>query len=206
MNLTAKQKRAAEKTKLYSSRITFALYLIKEYDMERRDFLKTVGATTLAMMAAGGLSNCNSPASGRKNNASRKPKVFITEAITPAGLMAAYQALERTLPGRVAVKVSTGEPGGHHFLAPDLIRDLVQSVNGTIVECNTAYGGRRDNTASHKQAATDHGFTAIAPVDIMDENGSISLPFAKGKNITEDFVGSHFADYNSFLVLSHFKG
>ncbi|MDR1122006.1 MAG: DUF362 domain-containing protein [Dysgonamonadaceae bacterium] len=151
------------------------------------------------MMAAGTLSNCNSPAS-------RKPKVYITGAITPAGLMAAYQALKRTLPGKIAVKVSTGEPGGHHFLSPDLIRDLVRSVNGTIVECNTAYGGRRDDTASHRQAATDHGFTAIAPVDIMDENGSISLPFAKGKNITEDFAGSHFTDYNSFLVLSHFKG
>ncbi|AEF85435.1 conserved hypothetical protein [Treponema primitia ZAS-2] len=134
------------------------------------------------------------------------PKVYMTTDISPAGLEAMYEALGRKVSGRVGVKLSTGEPGGHHFLSPDLIKDLVQSVNGTIVECNTAYGGRRANTAMHKQVAIDHGFTAIAPVDIMDEEGSISLPFPKGKNITEDFVGSHFANYDSYLVLSHFKG
>jgi uncharacterized Fe-S center protein len=106
----------------------------------------------------------------------------------------------------VAVKISTGEPGGHHFLDPLLIKDLVRSVNGTIVESNTAYGGKRASTAMHKQVAIDHGFTAIAKVDILDEDDSLSLPFAKGKNIQEDFVGSHFANYDSCLVLSHFKG
>jgi uncharacterized Fe-S center protein len=121
-------------------------------------------------------------------------------------MTAMYEALGRKLPGKVAVKLSTGEPGGHHFLSPALIKGLVQSVNGTIVECNTAYGGGRASTAMHKQVAIDHGFAAIAPVDIMDEDGSISLPFPKGKNIKEDFVGSHFANYDSFLVLSHFKG
>jgi uncharacterized Fe-S center protein len=130
----------------------------------------------------------------------------MTKAITPAALLAVYKALGRALTGRVAVKVSTGEPGGHHFLSPALIKDLVQSLNGTIVECNTAYGGGRADTAAHKRVAKDHGFAGIAPVDIMDEDGEISLPFAKGKNITEDFVGSHFANYDSFLVLSHFKG
>jgi uncharacterized Fe-S center protein len=134
------------------------------------------------------------------------PVVYMTTDISPAGLAAMYEALGRELPGKVAVKISTGEPGGHHFLDPALIKDLVQSVNGTIVESNTAYGGRRANTAMHKQVASDHGFTAIAPVDILDEEGSISLPFVKGKNITDDLVGSHFTNYDSYLILSHFKG
>jgi uncharacterized Fe-S center protein len=134
------------------------------------------------------------------------PTVYMTTDISPAGLNAVYKALGRKLTGKVAVKLSTGEPGGHYFLSPDLIKDLIKSVNGTIVECNTAYGGSRTSTDMHKQVAKDHGFTAIAPVDIMDEEGSISLPFPKGKNIKEDFVGSHFAKYDSVLVLSHFKG
>jgi uncharacterized Fe-S center protein len=146
----------------------------------------------------------NDPA--KQNRPLEVPKVYMTTDISPAGLAAMYETLGRKLPGKVAVKLSTGEPGGHHFLSPDLIKDLVQSLDGTIVECNTAYGGRRASTAIHKQVAADHGFTAIAPVDIMDEEGSISLPFVKGKNITEDLVGSHFAQYDSYLVLSHFKG
>jgi uncharacterized Fe-S center protein len=134
------------------------------------------------------------------------PKVYMTTDISPAGLAKIYEALGRKVSGKVAVKRSTGEPGGHHFLSPDLIKDLVQSMDGTIVESNTAYGGRRINTALHKQVAIDHGFTAVAPVDILDEEGSVSLPFANGKNITEDLVGSHFTNYDSYLILSHFKG
>jgi uncharacterized protein len=142
-----------------------------------------------------------------QSNASKElPTVYMTTDISPAGLDAVYKALGHKLPGKVAVKLSTGEPGGHYYLSPDLIKNLVQSVNGTIVECNTAYGGGRSSTEIHKQVAKDHGFTAIAPVDIMDEEGSISLPFPNGKNIHEDFVGSHFANYDSVLVLSHFKG
>jgi uncharacterized Fe-S center protein len=137
-------------------------------------------------------------------------KVYFTADISPEGLMAMYEALGRKVTGKVAVKISTGEPGGHHFLDPNLIKDLVQSVNGTIVESNTANWGtlpwRRINTVLHKQVAIDHGFTTIAPVDILDEDGSLSLPFTNGKYITEDFVGSHFTNYDSYLVLSHFKG
>jgi uncharacterized Fe-S center protein len=135
-----------------------------------------------------------------------KATVYFTSDISPAGLEAVYKALDRKAEGKVAVKVHTGEPGGHNFLQPALIKDLVQSVSGTIVECNTAYPGSRINTAMHKQVAKDHGFTAIAPVDIMDEEGSVSLPFPNGKNIKEDFVGSHFKNYDFFIVLSHFKG
>jgi uncharacterized Fe-S center protein len=144
-----------------------------------------------------------------------KSIVYFTTDISPTGLTAIYEALGRKASGKVAVKISTGEPGGHHFLSPDLIKDLVQSVNGTIVESNTAswaalspvpFFEGRINTALHRQVAVDHGFTAIAPVDILDEDGSVSLAFANGKHITEDFVGSHFANYDSYLVLSHFKG
>jgi uncharacterized Fe-S center protein len=120
--------------------------------------------------------------------------------------MAVYEAIGRKAEGKVAVKVHTGEPGGHHFLAPSLIKELVQTVNGTIVECNTAYGGRRASTAMHKQVAIDHGFTAIAPVDIMDEDGYIPLTVPNGKRIKQDFVGSHLTNYDFLIVLSHFKG
>lgn len=134
------------------------------------------------------------------------PKVFMTTDISPEGLMAIYKALGREATGKVAVKLSTGEPGGHNFLSPDLIKGLVKSVNGTIVECNTAYGGLRASTATHLQAAKDHGFTAIADVDIMDADGSISLPIENGTHLKEDLVGSHYQNYDFFIVLSHFKG
>lgn len=142
----------------------------------------------------------------QKTDISAKPIVYITRDITSDGLMAIYKALNHNLPGKVAVKISTGEPGGNNFLSPNLIKNLVQSVNGTIVECNTAYPGKRANTEDHKKVAEEHGFTAIAPVDIMDEEGSISLPFEQGVNIKEDFVGSHFTKYDSYIILSHFKG
>jgi uncharacterized Fe-S center protein len=133
-------------------------------------------------------------------------KVYFTADISPAGLMAVYNALGQKPRGRVAVKISTGEPPNSNYLRPALIKDLVQSVNGAIVESNTAYGGRRASTALHKQVARDHGFTAIANVDILDENGSISLPVQGGNRLRENFVGSHFKDYDYYLALSHFKG
>jgi uncharacterized Fe-S center protein len=135
-------------------------------------------------------------------------KVYFTKDISPQGLMAVYKALGRSPPASapVAVKLSTGEPGNTHFLDPNLIKGLVRSVSGTIVECNTAYGGKRASTAMHYQVAKDHGFTAIAPVVIMDENGDIKLPVKKGKHLKEDIVGSHFNDYKFHFVLSHFKG
>ncbi len=134
------------------------------------------------------------------------PAVFMTTDISPEGLMSAYEALEWTPVGKVAVKLSTGEPPASNYLDPSLIKNVVQLVGGTIVECNTAYGGSRAETAMHRQVAEDHGFTAIAEVDIMDEEGSIPLTVTGGKHLTENLVGSHFANYDSFLVLSHFKG
>lgn len=134
------------------------------------------------------------------------PKVYITTDISPEGMKKVYEALDRNLTGHVAVKLSTGEAGGNYYLSPDLIKDLVQSVNGTIVECNTAYGGSRASTAMHRQVAEDHGFTAIAEVDIMDENGSMSIPVTGGTHLTEDLVGTNLKNYDSMMVLSHFKG
>ena len=134
------------------------------------------------------------------------PEVFLVREISPENLVKIYRALGREAKGKVAVKLSTGEPGGHNYLQPALIKDLVQAVGGTIVECNTAYGGGRADTESHLEAARDHGFTAIAPVDIMDAEGEAVLPVTGGKHLKEDFVGSHYPQYDFTVVLSHFKG
>jgi hypothetical protein len=132
--------------------------------------------------------------------------VYMTTNIDPDGLLKAYRALGHKATGKVAVKISSGEPGGHHFLSPALIAPLVQEVNGTIVECNTAYGGRRADTASHRRVMEEHGFAAIAPVDIMDADGSMNLPIRGGKHLNADVVGSHFANYDFVVNLAHFKG
>jgi uncharacterized Fe-S center protein len=142
----------------------------------------------------------------KPQNSDTKPVVYMTTDISPEGLMEAYKALQWQPTGKVAVKLSTGEAGNTHYLSPDLIKELVQQVNGTIVECNTAYGGSRASTAMHMQVAKDHGFTAIADVDIMDADGSITLPVTGGVHLKENFVGKNFANYDSVLVLSHFKG
>jgi uncharacterized Fe-S center protein len=134
------------------------------------------------------------------------PAVYMTTDISPKGLWAVYEALGQQTSGKVAVKISTGEPPNSNYLRPALIKDLVQSVNGTIVESNTAAPGRRANTAMHRQVAIDHGFTAIAPVDILDEDGSLSLPVRGGTRLSENFVGSHFVNYDYYIILSHFKG
>lgn len=147
-------------------------------------------------------------ASAQNGNSSSEvtPKVYFMAEITPANLVKIYKALGREAAGKVAVKLSTGEPGNTNYLQPALIADLVRLVNGTIVECNTAYGGGRARTADHLQAAADHGFTAIAPVDIMDAEGEVALPVRGGRHLREDYVGKNFLDYDFTVVLSHFKG
>lgn len=137
---------------------------------------------------------------------SSAPAVYFARAVDPVALQAVFDAIGTSLSGKVGVKLSTGEPGGNHYLKADLISDLVHAVNGTIVECNTAFGGSRGTTEEHYQVAADHGFTNIADVQIMDEDGSLSLPVEGGLHLSENLVGAHFADYDSFLVLSHFKG
>ncbi len=147
----------------------------------RRNFLKN---STAGLAVASTIKS--SLFSSGSAEAQSTPQVFFTKDISTESLTQIYSKIssERTLSGKVAVKLHSGEPGGHHFPDLVLIKDLVQSLKGTIVECKTAYPGKRFDTASHKKAMEDHGFTGIAPVDIMDEGGSVSLPFAKGKNIT----------------------
>ncbi|NLM57822.1 MAG: DUF362 domain-containing protein [Clostridium sp.] len=143
---------------------------------------------------------------GSKTLPEEEPIVYMTKDISPEGLIRIYEALGRQATGKVGIKVHMGEPGGHNYLNPDLIKDFVLSVNGTFVDCNTAYGGLRATTAMHMQAAKDHGFTAYTSVDIMDAEAEISLPIENGKHLKEALVGSHFKDYDFFVVLSHFKG
>ncbi len=134
-------------------------------------------------------------------------KVYFTKDISSTGLVKIYEALGADLKGKVAVKISTGEPGGHNYLQPDLIKNLVHKLNGTIVECNTAYRGKRFNSEDHWQAFKDHGFTAIAPCDLMDEEGEIGISLEGGKHLKGiNYVGSHIKNYDSMLMLSHFKG
>ncbi|HIV32897.1 MAG TPA: DUF362 domain-containing protein [Candidatus Alistipes excrementigallinarum] len=163
------------------------------------------------LLAATGCANAQkqrkaSAASEPEAAAATLPKVYFFKEISSDNLVKIYEALGREAKGKVAVKLSTGEPGGHNFLQPSLIKALVQKVNGTIVECNTAYGGGRADTKSHLKAAADHGFTAIAPVVIMDAEGEVELPVEGGKHLKFDIVGKDFLNYDFTIILSHFKG
>lgn len=133
-------------------------------------------------------------------------KVFFTKEITPEAVIKLYRALGVTLSGKVAVKVHSGEVGNQNFIRPDFWKPMVDAVSGTIVECNTAYEGKRNTTKEHWETMKLHGWTDIAPVDIMDEEGELALPVTKGKHLKENYVGGHLANYDSLLVLSHFKG
>ena len=176
--------------------------------MSRRNFIRSSVVMGGAWMVAGSIpvesiAGEVRPEIAKSESSAGVSKVYMLKDITPQNMIRLYDALGRKAKGKVAVKLSTGEPGGHNFLQPTLIKDLVKKVNGTIVECNTAYGGGRD---SHLKAAADHGFTAIAKVDIMDADGEVALPVQGGKHLKEDFVGSHYLDYDFTVVLSHFKG
>ena len=132
--------------------------------------------------------------------------VYMTKEISPEALINIYKALGLEAKGKVAVKISTGEPGGHNFLNPALIADFVKLVDGTIMECNTAYKGPRYTGDEHYKAAEAHGFTAIAPVEIMDAEGEVKLPYEGGKHLKYDIVGATYPNYDFTVVLSHFKG
>lgn len=134
------------------------------------------------------------------------PKVYFTSDISAAGLVRVYRAMGWTPHGRVAVKMSTGEPPRSNYLRAELVGDLIRSINGTIVECNTAYDGARGQSADHWRVVKEHGFFDVAPVDIQDEDGDTALPVNGGLRLSENYVGSHFDNYDSYLVLSHFKG
>lgn len=133
-------------------------------------------------------------------------KVFFTKDITPEGLQKVYEALGVKLEGKVGVKVSTGEKGAKGYLKADLIGPFVKSLNGTIVECNTAYPGKRNTVKDHMKVAEEHGFTSFAEVDIMDAEGEIEIPVKRGKHLKYDLLGSHFDNYDAFVNLAHGKG
>lgn len=136
-----------------------------------------------------------------------KAKVYFTKEITPNAVIRMYRVLEKDLPGRVAVKVHSGEKGNQNFLRPEFMRPMVEAVNGTIVECNTAYEGARNSTKKHKRLMDEHGWTKYFQVDLMDEEGpDLVLPVPNGTILKKNYVGKNLAQYDSMLVLSHFKG
>lgn len=162
----------------------------------------------LALVAATVLSACGQKTTSAQGSPVQDslPTVYMTQEISPEALLRIFHALNVTPTGKVAVKISTGEPGGHNYLQPSLIAPLVQEVNGTIVECNTAYHGKRFESADHWQAFHDHGFTAIAPCDLMDEEGEMRLPVQDTAHIRYNLVGNHLANYDFMINLAHFKG
>ena len=135
-----------------------------------------------------------------------KAKVYFTREITPESLQKVYDALGITLKGKVGVKVSTGEKGAKGYLKADLIGPFVKNLNGTIIECNTAYGGARNKAKDHLKVAEEHGFTSFAEVDIMDADGDKKIPVNKGKHLKYDLIGDHFDRYDSIINLAHGKG
>lgn len=135
-----------------------------------------------------------------------KSKVFFTKEITPESLIKIYEALGVELKGNVGVKVSTGEAGSKGYLKADLIGPLVKKLNGTIIECNTAYPGARTNAEDHLKVAEEHGFTSFAKVDIMDADGEFKIPVKNGKHLEYDIVGNNLKNYDAMLNLAHGKG
>lgn len=169
-----------------------------QQDVSRRTFVKG-SAAVVGGLALGGM-----PLGAQAKDMTAR--VYFCRTITPQSLIAMYEALKYPLKPKVAVKISTGEPGGHNFLQPALIAPLVKKLDGTIVECCTAYKGRRVDPKEHWKAIEEHGFKAIAPCDIMDEFGDMAIPVKKGFYLKENYVGKHLANYASILMLSHFKG
>lgn len=135
-----------------------------------------------------------------------QPKVYFTKEITPESLVKIYKALGVEATGRVAVKISTGEGGNTHYLKPTLIRQLVEEVNGTIVECCTAYPGTRMDPKKHWETIQEHGFDSIFAVDLMDEFGQIRIPVQDHKHLRYNIVGNHLPNYDFMINLAHFKG
>lgn len=135
-----------------------------------------------------------------------KSTVYFIKDITPENVVKIYEKLGKELTGKVAVKVHSGEKGNQNYLHPEFMRSIVEHVHGTIVECNTAYEGARNTTEKHQQLIKDHGWTDYFPVDIMDAEADTTLEIPNGKIIKQNFVGQNLNNYDSMLVLSHFKG
>ena len=158
------------------------------------------------MVTACGNKQTSSETEEVKNDSVQVAKVYFTKEITPESLVKIYEALGVEPKGNVAVKISTGESAESYNLSPELIKNLVQKVNGTLVESNTAYPGNRNTTEAHLKAAEERGYTAIAPVDIMDSEGDLKIPVNDTTWIKYDIVGSHLPNYDFMINLAHFKG
>ena len=136
-----------------------------------------------------------------------KAKVYFTSEVSPESVVKIYEALGVELPGKVAVKLHSGEQGNQNYLRPEFVQKMVERVNGTVVECNTAYEGARNTTEKHKKLMEEHEWSKYFNVDIMDEEGpDMELEIPNGIQIKKNYVGKHMANYDSMLVLSHFKG
>ena len=136
-----------------------------------------------------------------------KSKVYFSSTITPEKVLELYKAVGKELTGKIGIKVHSGETGNQNFLRPEFWKPLIDFVGGTVVECNTAYEGTRNTTEKHKKTMQEHGWDNYFTVDIMDSEGpDMVLPIENGKRITKNYVGRHLADYDSLLILSHFKG
>lgn len=135
-----------------------------------------------------------------------KSKVYFTSEISPQAMVKMYQALGVELKGNIAVKLHTGEAGNQNYMRPEFLKDIVEYVNGTVVECNTAYDGERNTTKKHLRLISDHGWSKYFDVDLMDADGELELPVENGNILTKNYVGKNLANYDAMLVLSHFKG
>ncbi len=158
------------------------------------------------VMACGGKGTKSEKVDNSEGDTTKASTVYVTRDITPEALVKIYKALGRTAEGRVAVKISTGEAGNPNYLQPALIKMLVDEVKGTIVECNTAYEGKRMTFADHWQTIKDHGFLPTFKVDLMDEEGEMTIPVQDSTHIKYDIVGKHLANYDFMINLAHFKG
>ncbi len=135
-----------------------------------------------------------------------KAKVYFTKDLSSEAVVSLYKKLGRELKGKVAVKVHSGEEGNQNYLRPEFMKPMIDYVKGTVVECNTAYDGERDTTEKHERLMENHGWSKLFNVDIMDSEGDIVLEVPNGKVIKKNYVGKNIENYDSMLVLSHFKG
>ena len=171
----------------------------------KKSFIRLAAVAAVAALT---LTSCHNQEAPVEEAVNDTVEVYMTREISPESLIRIYEAVNHQAPAdaKVAVKISTGEMGGHNYLKPELIGQFVSKVNGTIVECNTAYAGKRNTTEAHWETIKAHGFLDIAKCDIMDEEGEFEIPVSDTTRIKCDIVGSHMANYDYMVNLAHFKG
>ena len=174
--------------------------------MDRRDFLKVIGGGAVAAVAAGGLGFSLAPSGGQKPVSNKKATVYFSEDITPESMVKMYKKINANIGGKVAIKIHTGEPNGPYILSRDLVKAVQRTIpNSALVETNVLYPGPRQKTETHRKLLVTNGWT-FCDVDILDENGAIMLPIEGGRRFKEMSIGKNLVNYDSMLVLTHFKG